>query len=63
MPERGDFIKNCADMIPHDKRYELPYDYDRSDYLTTTKRMPNRCFQKESKRDTERGILQGGDLT
>lgn len=59
--DRGDFVKNCAPPTAGVGHFELPEDYDASTYLTQVRRVPNRLFDTYGKRDTEKGIIQGGD--
>jgi len=50
MPKRGEFIKNCKSIDPHQERFNMNENYDRSTYLTKVRRVQGREFGSYSNR-------------
>ena len=46
---------------PHEERFNMSENYDRSTYLTKVRRVPMRDFDSYAKRNTAQSIKQGGD--
>ena len=61
MPKRGEFIKNCKSIDPHQERFNMNENYDRSTYLTKVRRVQGREFGSYSNRKSENLIRQGGN--
>lgn len=61
MAKRGEFIKNCGSIEPHNERFNMDDKFDMSTYLTKVRRIKGREFHSYSNRDSENLIKQGGN--
>ena len=50
-------------FVPHEERFAMSENYDRSTYLTKVRRIQGREFQSYAVRDTEKSVKLGGNET
>lgn len=48
-------------LVPHEERFQMSENYDRSTYLTKVRRIQGREFQSYVVRDTEKSVKLGGN--